>query len=109
MKAQFGPRHLLVQIIGRLAEFAGDGFRTHTYGSAPQDYEPVGEASETIVLVQHSHEGRWYRVSVEEVFPNGDPIREPLSSFLHDTELAGTLARRAGIPSPYSGSTTAPG
>lgn len=81
-----------------------NGDDIHVYGAAPNDAVLVGAAHTTTVLSTRGGQPRWFKVVVEEFYPDTD---DPLWL---DYDVLGTLARRAGLPvPPFRLGPTAPG
>jgi hypothetical protein len=57
----------------------------------------VGHAHTTTVLVTNGGRQRWFKVNVEEIYP------EHVSVLSSDHDMLVTLARRAGVPRPVFG------
>jgi hypothetical protein len=69
----------------------------HVYGAGANDAILVGLEHTTTVLATHGGRQRWFKVTVEEFFP------EQVSVLSLDHDVLVTLARRAGVPRPAFG------
>lgn len=74
-----------------------DGAGVYVYGAAPNDAILVDMEHSTTVLIAHEGRQRWFKVSVEELFP------EQASVLSLDHDVLVSLARRAGISRPAFG------
>lgn len=73
-----------------------DGAGIYVYGAMPHDAVLVG-MEHTTVLITHDGRQRWFKVSVEEFFP------EQVSVLSLDHDVVVSLARRAGVSRPAFG------
>jgi hypothetical protein len=74
-----------------------DGAGIYVYGATPNDAVLVGMESSTTVLITHDGRQRWFKVSVEQFFP------EQVSVLSLDHDVVVSLARRAGVARPAFG------
>ncbi|MFC0435578.1 hypothetical protein [Kutzneria buriramensis] len=70
---------------------------THAYGTDPADPPAVGHTHTTMVFATIGGRQRWFKVNVEEIYP------EPVSVLSPGHDMLVTLARRAGVSCPASG------
>jgi hypothetical protein len=74
-----------------------NGHDVHAYGADPSDPLVAGHTRTTAVLVTTGGRQRWFRVNVEEIYP------EHVSVLSSDHDVLVTLARRAGVSRPAFG------
>ena len=69
----------------------------HAYGADPSDPPVASHAHSTAVLTTTGGRQRWFKVNVEEIYP------EHVSVLSSDHDVLVTLARRAGMSRPMFG------
>jgi hypothetical protein len=77
------------------ASITGDD--VHAYGADPSDPPVTGHARTTAILTMTGGRQRWFKVNVEEIYP------EHVSVLSSDHDVLVTLARRAGVSRPAFG------
>lgn len=74
-----------------------NGSDIHAYGADPADPLVIGRAHTTTVLATNGERQRWFKVNVEEIYP------EQVSVMSTDHDVLVSLARRAGVSRPAFG------
>ncbi|MFI9380265.1 hypothetical protein [Kutzneria sp. NPDC052558] len=83
-------------LCGRIVDLL-DGEQIHVYGAGPNDAVLVGLEHTTTALVTRDGRQRWFKISVEEFFP------QHVSVLSSDHDVVVSLARRAGVSRPAFG------
>jgi hypothetical protein len=84
--------HLLVHIAERI-----NGGEIQAHGATPDDAAVAGHGRTTIVLATNGDPQRWFRINVDEIYPEHASVMSPN----HDVLVS--LARRAEISRPTFG------